>query len=137
MTHFTISAQLPSLNEYQDACRAHWSKGRDFKASTEELISIYIRKAMREGSLKPVTGQVDMVIYYNERTVKRDTDNIQSATKFILDAMRACGIIQNDSRKYVRQIYPVIEDGAKTDSVDVYIFPAGSLQVKIIDKGET
>ena len=137
MTHFTISSQLPSLNEYQAACRAHWSKGRDFKASTEELISIYIRKAMREGSLKPVTGQVDMVIYYNERTVKRDTDNIQSATKFILDAMRACGIIQNDSRRYVRQIYPVIEDGAKADSVDVYIFPAGSLQVKFIDKGET
>lgn len=134
MTHFTISAKLPSLNDYQAACRAHWSKGRDFKAGTEELISIYIRKAMREGSLKPVTGQVDMVIYYNERTVKRDTDNIQSAAKFILDAMRACGIIKNDSRKYVRQIHSVIEDGAEADSVDVYIFPVGELQVKFIDK---
>ena len=134
MTHFTISAQLPSLNDYQAACRAHWSKGRDFKASTEELISIYIRKAMREGSLAPVTGQVDMVIYYNERTVKRDTDNIQSAAKFILDAMRACGIIKNDSRKYVRQIHSIIEDGAKADSVDVYIFPVGELHVKFTEK---
>lgn len=134
MTHFTISAQLPSLNDYQNACRTHWSNGRDFKASTEELISIYIRKAMREGTLVPVTGQVDMVIYYNERTVKRDTDNIQSAAKFILDAMRACGVIKNDSRKYVRQIYSVIEDGANADSVDVYIFPVGELQVKFIDK---
>lgn len=129
MTRFTIAAQLPSLNDYQNACRTHWSKGRDFKASTEELISLYIRKAMREGTLTPVTGQVDMVIYYNERTVKRDTDNIQSAAKFILDAMRACGIIKNDSRKYVRQIYSVIEDGAEADSVDVYIFPAGDLRV--------
>lgn len=129
MTQFTIAAQLPSLNEYQAACRAHWSKGREFKRNTEELISYYILKATRGGSLKPVTGQVDLVIYYNERTVKRDTDNIQSASKFILDAMRACGIIKNDSRKYVRQIYSVIEDGAKADSVDVYIFSAGELRV--------
>lgn len=129
MTNFTIAAQLPSLNEYQAACRAHWSKGREFKRNTEELISYYILKATREGSLKPVTGQVDLVIYYNERTVKRDTDNIQSASKFILDAMRACEIIKNDSRKYVRQIYSVIEDGAKADSVDVYIFSAGELRV--------
>ena len=135
MTHYTISAQLPSLNDYQAACRAHWSKGRDFKRDTEELISIYIRKAMREGDLKPVTGQVDMVIYYNERTVKRDTDNVQSAAKFILDAMRACGIINNDSRKHVRQIYSVIEDGAKADSVDVYIFPVGELRVRFVDQG--
>lgn len=137
MNHFTIKAQLPSLNEYQDACRAHWSKGREFKASTEEFISIYIRKALREGSLQPAAGQVDMVIYYNERTLKRDTDNIQSASKFILDSMRACGIIKNDSRKHVRQIYSVIEDGAKADSVDVYIFPVGELHVKFIDKGGT
>ena len=135
MTHFTIAAQLPSLNEYQAACRAHWSKGREFKQNTEELISYYIRKAMREGTLTPVTGQVDMVIYYNERTVKRDTDNIQSAAKFILDAMRACGIIKNDSRKYVRQIHSIIEDGAKADSVDVYIFPVGELRVTFIKKG--
>lgn len=137
MTHFTIPAKLPSLNEYQAACRAHWSKGRDFKADTDELISIYIRKAMRQGNLKPVTGQVDLVISYNERTVKRDTDNIQSASKFILDAMKSCGIIKDDSRKHIRQIYSVIEDGAKSDSVDVYIFPVGELHVKFIDKGGT
>ena len=134
MTHFTIAAQLPSLNEYQAACRAHWSKGREFKRNTEELISYYILKAVRDGYLKPVTGQVDLVICYNERTVKRDTDNIQSAAKFILDAMRACEVIKDDSRKYVRQIYSVIADGAKADSVDVYIFPAGELHVKFTEK---
>lgn len=135
MTCFTIPTQLPSLNEYQDACRSHWSKGREFKANTEALISLYIRKALRDGSLEPAEGQVDLVIVYNERTLKRDTDNIQSASKFILDSMRACGIIKNDSRKHVRQIYPVIEDGAKADSVDVYIFPAGELRVKFIERG--
>lgn len=136
MTHFTIAAQLPSLNDYQAACRAHWSKGREFKANTEALISLYIRKALRDGSLEPAEGQVDLVIVYNERTLKRDTDNIQSASKFILDAMRACGIIKNDARKHVRQIYSVIEDGVKADSVDVYIYSVGELRVKFIERGD-
>ena len=136
MTCFTIPAQLPSLNEYQAACRSHWSKGREFKANTEALISLYIRKALRDGSLEPAEGQVDLVIVYNERTLKRDTDNIQSASKFILDSMRACGIIKNDARKYVRQIYSVIEDGVEADSVDVYIYSVGELRVKFIERGD-
>lgn len=130
MTSFTIPAQLPSLNEYQDACRSHWSKGREFKANTEALINLYIRKAMRDSGLAPAEGQVDLVIVYNEKTKKRDTDNIQSASKFILDSMCACGIIKNDSRKHVRQIYSVIKDGAKADSVEVYLYPVGELRVK-------
>ena len=134
MNGFTIKAQLPSLNEYQAACRAHWSKGREMKKNTEELISLYIRKAKREGNLRPVTDQVDLLVIWNERTLKRDTDNIQSATKFILDAMRAEGIIKGDSRKYVRQIYHRIEDGAASTGVEVYLYKVGELIVRVSER---
>lgn len=129
MNYFTINRQLPSLNDYQKACRTHWSKGNKFKQDVEEDIGWYIRNAVIKGRLTPVTEQVDLIIIWSEKTMKRDTDNIQSATKFILDAMKKGGIIKDDSRKYVRQIYHHIEDGAKEDSVEVCLYKARTLKV--------
>ena len=47
---------------------------------------------------------------WHERTKKRDADNIASAKKFILDALVNCGVLQDDSRKYVKGFYDVIVD---------------------------
>jgi Holliday junction resolvase RusA-like endonuclease len=132
VNYFTIGRQLPSLNDYQSACRSHWSKGNKFKKELEEEIGWYIRNAVIKGRLTPVTEQVDLLIVWYEKTAKRDTDNIQSATKFILDAMKKGGIIKDDSRKYVRQIYHVIEDGAESDRVKVQIFKVGALEASFV-----
>ena len=137
MNYFTIGRQLPSLNDYQNACRSHWSEGHKFKQELETDIGWYIRNAVIKGRLTPVTEQVDLLIVWHEKTEKRDTDNIQSATKFILDAMRAGGIIKNDSRKYVRQIYHEIKDGAEKDGVVVCLYKVGDLKVTFdIDENE-
>lgn len=129
MNYFTIGRQLPSLNEYTNKCRSHWSKGHKFKDELETDIGWYIRNAVIKGRLTPVTEQVDLLIVWHEKTMKRDADNIQSATKFILDAMKKGGIIYDDSRKYVRQIYHTIHDGAVKDCVEVNIYKAGVLKV--------
>lgn len=130
MNGFVIKQQTPSLNDYQNACRSHWSKGSKFKGEIEEAISWYIKRALLKGTLIPVSYQVDIVFEWHERTLKRDTDNIQSGQKFIIDAMRSQGIIQNDSRKYVNQIYHQIIDGSKEDFVVVKLYRAG--EVKLI-----
>lgn len=129
MNHFSIERQLPSLNDYIKELNRNRHKGNEFKKDVEEDIGWYIRNAVIKGRLTPVTEQVDLVIIWHEKAMKRDTDNIQSATKFILDAMRACGIIKNDSRKYVRQIYHQIDDGAIEDGVKVILHKAGTLKV--------
>ena len=136
MNYFTINRQLPSLNDYQSACRAHWSKGNKFKKELEEEIGWYIRNAVIKGRLTPVTEQVDILIHWYEKTPKRDTDNIQSATKFILDAMRKGGIIKDDSREYVRQIYHQIHDDAVKDCVEVNIYKVGELCIKVAHSDE-
>lgn len=119
-THYLrIDQKLPSLNDYINECRKHWSKGAAFKRDTEEVISLYIRKAKREGTLAPMTGTVNLLIVWHERTRKRDTDNVQSATKYILDALQNLEIIKNDSPKYVDQINHQIERG-DADFVEVY-----------------
>ncbi len=47
---------------------------------------------------------------WHERTKKRDADNIASAKKFILDALVKGGVLEDDSRKYVKGFYDVIVD---------------------------
>ena len=120
MNEFVIEAQLPSLNQYQNACRSHWSKGADFKKSFEQEICDYIRIALYQKKLRRVEKPCEIFIEWHEATKRRDVDNIQSAQKFILDALQTCCIIKKDSRKYVKQIHHTIIDD-KRDFVIVRI----------------
>lgn len=105
-----IDAQLPSLNQYQNACRSHWSKGADFKKDIEELIGWNIKQALTKQTLRKVEKPCEIFIEWHEATKRRDVDNIQSAQKFILDALQQHNIIKRDSRKYVKQIHHRIVD---------------------------
>ena len=58
-----------------------------------------------------------------EHGMRRDLDNIYSAKKYILDAMQAAGIIENDDRKHVHEIRDFIRSADKgQDGVIVYIW---------------
>lgn len=60
---------------------------------------------------------------WHERTQKRDADNIASAKKFILDALVKSGVLEDDSRKYVKGFYDTIiddkEDFVKVELVEI------------------
>jgi Holliday junction resolvase RusA-like endonuclease len=118
MNELVINAQLPSLNQYQNACRSHWSKGAEFKKSIEELIGWSIRQALTKKTLRRVEKPCEIFIEWHEKTKRRDVDNIQSAQKFILDALQHFNIIKNDSRKYIKQIHHTVIDD-KRDFVTV------------------
>ena len=113
MNTLLIEEQLPSLNQYQSACRSHWSKGADFKKNVEKTIGVYIRIALLKKYLRRVEGPCEIFIEWHEKTKKQDCDNIQSAQKFILDSLQQCGIIKNDSRKYVKQIHHKVVDDVR------------------------
>ena len=110
MNELLIDAQLPSLNEYQYACRSHWNSGRAFKAEVENLIGDYIKVALLKKRLHRIENPCEIYIEWHEATKKRDVDNIQSAQKFILDALQHCGVLKKDSRKYVKQIHHTVID---------------------------
>jgi Holliday junction resolvase RusA-like endonuclease len=105
-----INQQLPSYNEYINACRSHWSKGAAFKSRIEKWIEYAILCAKAEKKLAPFSDPCVIYIEWHEKTKKRDVDNIQSAQKFILDALQTMNIIPNDSRRYVKQIHHNIVD---------------------------
>lgn len=123
---FTIHRKLPSLNEVIQKNRANRYAGAQFKADIEEAIGWDIKQALTAGTLKPVAIQCIINMIFYETTNRRDVDNIQSSQKFILDAMVKNGILKDDSRRYVKQIYHTIENG-KTDEVKVYIREIGDM----------
>lgn len=109
MNRLRIETKLPSLNEVLSKNRANKYMGAKMKREVQDLIGWYIKLAVKRGELHPVES-CEVSITWHERTKRRDVDNIQSAQKFILDALVEQGILFNDSRKYVKQIYHKIVD---------------------------
>lgn len=120
MNHFTIDAKLPSLNDVISSNRSNRFMGAKLKREIQDEIGQYIRIAALHGDVIPQGHRCTLSITWHEKTKKRDVDNIQSAQKFILDAMVEQGILEDDSRKYVAQIYHQIVDDTR-DYVEVYI----------------
>lgn len=113
---FTIEGKLPSLNETINENRSNRYAGAKLKKEIETLIGWAIKKA----KLTPIENPCVIEIDWHEATKRRDVDNIHSSVKFILDALVKNGILKNDSRRYVKQIYhQVIDD--KTNFVIVRI----------------
>ena len=110
MNGFTIHAKLPSLNDVIRKDRSNKFAGAVYKKDTEKIISRYIAKALETGELKPVSDPCTLRIDWYEKTKRRDVDNIQSSQKFILDALVSNGVLPDDSRRYVTQIYHRISD---------------------------
>ena len=121
--HFVIQQRLPSMNEVIAANRANKYNGAKLKRETEEIIGQYINVARYRGQIKPVDYPVILDIKWHERTKKRDADNIHSSVKFILDALQKQGILINDSRRYVKQIFHTIVDDDK-DYVEILLVKA-------------
>lgn len=123
---FTIAARLPSLNDYINACRTHWTKGARLKQDTEELILWSIKAAKLAGLCRPVKGPCRIEFVWYEHGMRRDLDNIYSAKKYILDAMQTAGIIENDDRKHVVGLSDEIRDAVRgCDRVQVVIWEVG------------
>lgn len=108
------------MNEVIAKNRANRYYGAKFKADIEEAIGWDIKQALTIGTLKQINSPCEIYLEFHEATKRRDADNIQSSQKFILDAMVKNGILQNDSRRYVKQIHHTIVDD-KSDFVIVVI----------------
>ncbi|MFQ7034562.1 MAG: hypothetical protein ACLRTQ_02120 [Candidatus Borkfalkia sp.] len=101
MMKLVIKAKLPSLNEYQDACRANKFRGAKMKADVDETIGWFIRSAMQKGLLKP-TDKPCRSGSSGTRERIAGIPTISVPQKFIFDALQKQGVIPKDSRRYVK-----------------------------------
>lgn len=111
MDYFVIEEKLPSLNDVIDKNRTNRYAGAKYKKDIEEKISYYIADAVAKGTLHKQEKPCWIVIEWTEKDRRRDADNIQSSQKFVIDSLVKCGILQNDNRKYVKNVTHIISDG--------------------------
>ena len=95
---FVIPGRLPSLNEYIHACNRAWYIGEGFKKKQMRIIGNAIIACNLPKFLKPV------VVYFRwfEKDHRRDRDNIRSAEKYVMDALKQTQRITNDTQKWVK-----------------------------------
>lgn len=117
---FLIPFRLPGLNEVIAANRRNPHAGANLKRETDQAILFCIQRA----NLRPVSGPVAVQMVFTERNRRRDVDNVESAKKFILDALVKSGVLPGDSPRYVRAV-PSYTQYGDADGVDVDILPAG------------
>lgn len=116
---FIINGRLPSLNDYIAQCRIHAQKGGKFKREWQERVEYDILIAKQQKRLRAVNKPVIVHFYYEERTAKRDLDNVASfAHKICLDGLVEMGILQNDTQQWVRGFTDTFYHG-KVDRIGV------------------
>lgn len=97
---FNIPGRLPGLNEIiAKINRNRWAGSKQKKDVTAEC-AYWIRIYKVPAFLSPVIVRFKWI----EPNARRDRDNVQSGSKFILDALQAVGVIVNDSRKWVLDV---------------------------------
>lgn len=119
---FIIYGRLDGLNEYTKSNRSNKYKGNKTKQDNEFLVSLYIRQA----KLKKVDKYpIALKITWYEKNKRRDIDNITFATKFIQDALVKCGILENDSQKYINRIEHNVSVDKDNPRIEVEIIEVG------------
>lgn len=94
----TIFGKLPGTNEYIGACRNNRYAGAKMKEETENFIRFYIRRQIKNKSVKQ---PVNLRFTWFTANKKRDKDNIAFGQKFIQDALVAEKILSNDGWKEI------------------------------------
>ena len=107
---FDIPVRLPGLNDVIGANRQNCYAGAKLKRETDALLGLYIKAA----HLKPVKQLCIVHMVFTEPNRRRDVDNVESAKKFILDALVRSGVLENDNPKHVIACpaYTVYGEGA-------------------------
>lgn len=114
-----ISDRLPSLNEYQYACRSHYTKGADMKRQWIMIVSAYINQQLRD-----IHIDKKVVIKYKwyEPNKKRDLDNIAGfGKKVIQDALVESEILKNDGWGYIGGFSDEFFIDKENPRIEVYI----------------
>lgn len=114
-----IQGRLDGLNEYIAAERTHRQKGAKLKHDNQAVVCGYIRRDLR-GVL--INKPVKLHYTWYERNAKRDLDNVSGfGHKVIQDALKQCGVIIDDSPRYVTGYTDEFKVDRKNPRIEVEI----------------
>lgn len=129
MTKTTIlyyEGRLPTLNEYINSVnRSRWAGAGLKRKYTNRLARVFKKEARGDA----FHGHVTVFITFFEGTARRDDDGVMHGMKYILDALRLAGIIENDSPKYCH-VMPSVFKSRRQDKKGK---PQDYIQIVIIE----
>jgi Holliday junction resolvase RusA-like endonuclease len=114
---FTIHSKLPSLNDYILACRQSPYIG----AAMKKRIDAQIVSDIMAAGIKTVDNPCIIFLTFYEPDKRRDVDNVESAKKYVLDALVESGVLRGDSPRYVVGVPSVVVHSRQLSWVEVKI----------------
>ncbi len=118
MLKLVISGRLDGLNEFIEAQRTNKYKGAALKKVNQQIVEFAIRRQIHTAIERPVR------LHYTwyERNQRRDLDNVSGfGHKVIQDALVACGVLEDDSPKYVTGYTDEFKVDRKNPRIEVEI----------------
>ena len=113
-----VQGRLPGINDIVSASRTNRYKANSEKKKAQLLVCHAIGNRKRLSCNKPVVVHLT----YYEPNNRRDVDNITGGgNKVILDALVEMGVIVDDSRKWVKQVHPLVYTDAKNPRIEIEI----------------
>lgn len=118
---FVIHGRLPGQNEVVAANRTNFYVGNKLKKDAEKMVRAEIQSQLKG---LHIGGSVWLLYWFYEPNRKRDIDNVcGGATKIIQDALVDCGVIVNDSQRYVMGFTPHFGCDPDNPRIEVEICP--------------
>lgn len=116
----TIHGELTDLNAYIKALNSsRWSGNTIKQVETDRVC----KEAKKQKIMKVDAAKYPLIIKYTWfcKDMRKDTDNVAFAKKFINDGLVAAGVIENDSRKFVQGFIDCFEIDKTNPRVEVKI----------------
>ena len=113
---FVIHGRLLSLNDLIRDSRTHYHKANNAKKKAQKEIMLQLPK------VKVTKYPVEVWVTFFEPDNCRDCDGITGGgLKVLMDALVNKGILIDDSRKYVRQIHPLVYTDRNNPRIEIEI----------------
>lgn len=115
-----IPGRLDDLNRYTRACRSNPHAGAEMKKDNEAVCAACIRQQLTDVKL---TGMASIRFIWLEKDNRRDPDNVSAfGRKVILDALVRCGVLVDDSRKYIHDFTDIFTTDKNDPRIEVTIW---------------
>lgn len=119
MYKFIVEGRLNGMNEFIAANRQSPKAGNRMKKEAEQIISIYIRKYLKQLKIDKL---VKIHYTYYEPNKNRDKDNISGFFhKVCQDALVKCGVLTGDGWKEIKGFTDDFEVDKNKPRIEVII----------------
>lgn len=112
----TIPENMPPLNVWKKW--SSWKYAKYLKYLTEQVMKLY-------NKAKPTTLERSRILIIHYHRVKRNRDDDGYAPKFLMDALKYAGFIQDDNHDVCEQMRPEFKKDATHWRTEIYIYPKG------------